>query len=485
MFLKGLFKSKNSNGLENSTDVCEIDDERFSKGWKNGNNGADLESDEVSRLIFVVPTERQLGFQNVEFMTFVHFGMNTFTNREWGKGTENEKLFNPTDLDTDQWCQAIKGSGSKGVILTCKHHDGFCLFQSKYTEHCVKNSSWKDGKGDVLEELAKSCKKFDLKLGVYLSPWDMNNKDYGKEAYNDYFVNQLTELLTNYGEIFEVWFDGAKGKNAVAFEYDWKRYYKLIRELQPNAVISVCGPDVRWCGNEAGKTRPSEWNVVSANLIDAEKTAALSQQDENDTSKLENITTEDQDLGSREVLKNAKKLAWFPSEVDVSMRKGWFYHKSDDKKIKSLEQLMNIYFTSVGGNASLLLNISPNTQGKIAQCDVKRLSEMGDAINDAFSTPVVEAIEWMESDKNFIDVNFAKSEISKIVVREDLTKSQRIELFDVYVKLDNKLTKVASSTTIGSKKIILLSTVQQCNGIRIHIRQSRSIPKINFVGAYK
>lgn len=481
MFFSNLFKK--TGAVPKSE--CSLNDQCFSKGWKNGNNGVELESDEVTRLISVLPTERQLAFQNVEFMTFAHFGMNTFTKREWGTGTEDENLFNPTDLDTDQWCKAIKSSGSKGIILTCKHHDGFCLFQTKYSDHSVKNSKWRDGKGDVLADLSKSCKKYGLKLGVYLSPWDMNNKYYGKEEYNDYFCNQLTELLTNYGEIFEVWFDGAKGKNAVAFEYDWVRYYELIRKLQPDAVISVCGPDVRWCGNEAGKTRPSEWNVVSAQLMDYERIAALSQQGDGDTSKLEDINQMDDDLGSREALKNSKKLVWYPSEVDVSMRKGWFYHKKEDKKIKSLDHLMHIYYTSVGGNASLLLNVSPNTQGKLAQVDVDRLAEMGNAIKEAFARPVAEVSQDFEIDGNFIDVDFAETEVGKIVIREDLTKSQRIELFDVYVKSGDKLVKVYSGTTIGSKKIVLLSESEKCDGVRVHIRQSRSVPHINFVGAYK
>lgn len=486
MFFKSLFKSKSSEETVGfSRTESSLDDECFVLGWKNGNNGFDLESDEVNRLISVLPTERQLAFQNVEFMTFAHFGMNTFTDREWGTGKESENLFNPTDLDTDQWCEAIKSSGSKGIILTCKHHDGFCLFQTKYSDHSVKNSKWRNGKGDVLADLAKSCKKYELKLGVYLSPWDMNNKDYGKEEYNEYFCNQLTELLTNYGEIFEVWFDGAKGKNAVAFEYDWVRYYNLIRELQPNAVISVCGPDVRWCGNEAGKTRPSEWNVVSAQLMDYEKIAALSQQGDGDTSKLENISQEDDDLGSRKALKNAKKLVWYPSEVDVSMRKGWFYHKKQDKAVKSLQQLMHIYYTSVGGNASLLLNMSPNKEGKLAQIDVDRLAEMGKEIKKAFADPVVEVSKAFEMDKNFIDVDFAQSDVRKIVVREDLKKSQRVELFDIYVKSGDKLIKVDSGTTIGSKKIVLLPTSEKCDGVRVHVRQSRSVPQINFIGVYR
>lgn len=459
----------------------------FLTGWKQDNKGVPLNDAQVEQLISVFPTERQLNFQQSEFMIFVHFGMNTFHNREWGTGKESPGDFNPTDLDTDQWCRAAKAAGAKGIVLTCKHHDGFCLFQTKYTEHSVKNSPWKDGMGDVLAELVESCRKYELKVGVYLSPWDMNSKLYGTKAYDDYFVNQLTELLTNYGEIFEVWFDGAKGKDAPDFEYDWKRYYQTIRELQPQAVISVTGPDVRWCGNEAGKCRKSEWNVVSACLMDVEKIAASSQQGEDDTAKLNKMSSLDEDLGSRATLKGVNKLIWYPAEVDVSIRKGWFYHKKEDKTVKSLEKLMQIYYSSVGGNASLLLNVCPNTQGQFADIDVMRLEQMGQEIKAAFSYPVAELDQDIVFNESYFDVSFDKANpVRKIVLREDLTKSQRVEEFAVYLQRNGDYHKVFEGTTIGSKKIIVLPDFIQdaATGLRVHILQSRSTPYLNFIGAY-
>ena len=221
----------------------------------------------------ITPSPRQLAWQQLEFYAFTHFGMNTFTNREWGDGTEDPALFNPDALDADQWVAAVKSAGMKALILTCKHHDGFCLWPSAYTEHSVKNSPWKNGQGDVVREVSDACRRGGIKFGVYLSPWDRHDARYGQgKPYDDYFVSQLTELATNYGDIFCFWFDGAcgEGKNGKKQIYDWERYYAVLRKLQPNAVLNVCGPDVRWCGNEAGHCRKAEWSVVPAELRDAE-----------------------------------------------------------------------------------------------------------------------------------------------------------------------------------------------------------------------
>lgn len=480
-------KKQEEKAKEASHEVLAANPAVFQSGFHNDNNGFALTGPEVDRLTAVVPSRRQLDFQDTEFMVFTHFGMNTFYNREWGNGKEKPSAFNPTDLNTDQWCEAVQSAGAKGIILTCKHHDGFCLFQSAYTEHSVKNSPWQNGKGDVLAELVKSCRKYDLKVGVYLSPWDRNSKLYGTKPYDDYFVNQLTELLTNYGEIFEVWFDGAKGKDAPDFEYDWQRYYDLIRSLQPEAVISVCGPDVRWCGNEAGKCRESEYNVVSAYLTDVERIAAASQQGEGDTAKLLKVSGEDEDLGSRQTLKAVDKLMWYPAEVDVSIRKGWFYHKREDKTVKSLDKLLHIYYNAVGGNASLLLNVCPDKRGQFAPMDVQRLKEMGDAIRQAFANPIAEQAENLQFNGSCIDLHFdIKKAVKKIVLQEDLTKSQRVEKFDVYLKRDGAYYKVYSGTTMGSKKIIAVPEFAQipAEGLRVHVIQSRNTPQMRFVGAY-
>ena len=258
--------------------------------------------DYIKRAAAVVPSKRQLKWHELEFYAFIHFGMNTFTNSEWGNGNDDPVLFNPEKLNANQWAAAVRAAGMKAIILTCKHHDGFCLWPSEYTDYSVKKSKWKDGQGDVVRECAEACKKFGLKFGVYLSPWDRHDPRYGEgEAYNKYFKNQLRELLTNYGDIFCVWFDGAcgEGKNGRKQEYDWQGYYDLIRECQPEAVISVTGPDVRWCGNEAGVCRKSEWNVVPYYYSNQELIAAASQQTAEKPPKRISATT--LDLGSRTI----------------------------------------------------------------------------------------------------------------------------------------------------------------------------------------
>ena len=231
----------------------------------------------VEKLVSIVPSEKQLNWQKLEFTAFLHYGMNTFTGREWGEGTEDVSLFNPKSIDTDNWCESLLKAGIKACIVTAKHHDGFCMWDTKKTDHCVMNSPCSK---DIVAQLSKSCKKYGLKLGIYLSPWDRHEKTYGfGKPYNDYFCAQLTELLSNYGDIYTVWFDGAcgEGTNGHKQMYDWNRYYELINRLQPQAVISICGPDVRWCGNEAGDCRPSEWSVVPATLVDNEKIQEASQ----------------------------------------------------------------------------------------------------------------------------------------------------------------------------------------------------------------
>lgn len=271
------------------------------------------------------PSERQIKYQQTEYYAFIHFTVNTFTGKEWGDGTEAETIFNPEMLDAEQWARTVKDGQMKGIILTCKHHDGFCLWPSAGTEHSVKNSPYKDGKGDVVKEISDACKKYGLKFGIYLSPWDRNQKTYGLgEAYNDFFIEQLTELLTNYGEIFSVWFDGAcgEGANGLKQTYDWKRYYEVIRKIQPNACICVCGPDIRWCGNEAGHTRSSEWSVVPRRLSWEETVEGKSQTEDNTEFRQKIIRSEDLDLGSRTALKNEDDLIWYPVEVNTSIRPG-------------------------------------------------------------------------------------------------------------------------------------------------------------------
>ena len=288
----------------------------FDKNWTTVNNNYPLNDKEVERYISVKPSANQLALVDKPFYTFMHFGMNTATDREWGAGVEKATDFTIKSIDAKQWVETAKSAGATGVILTCKHHDGFCLWPSEYTSFCVKNSSYK---GDIVKEVSDECHKQGMDFGVYLSPWDMHDERYGTDAYNDYFCNQLTELLTNYGEIFEVWFDGAKGSNAKKFEYDWQRYYDLIRKLQPKANIAICGPDIRWVGNEGGKSRKSEYSVVPCALREADRIMALSQQDENQASSLQKYNQMDEDLGSRKILEKNAYICWFPAEVDVSI----------------------------------------------------------------------------------------------------------------------------------------------------------------------
>ncbi|MDE6524825.1 MAG: alpha-L-fucosidase, partial [Paramuribaculum sp.] len=325
-----------------------------------------------------VPTANQLAWQDLELTAFLHFGINTFTDREWGDGKEDPALFNPSELDAEQWVKTLKDAGFKLVILTAKHHDGFCLWPTKTTDHSVASSPWKDGKGDVVRELRDACDKYGMKLGIYLSPWDRNSPKYGdSEAYNDQFVAQLTELLTNYGKIDEVWFDGAcgEGPNGKKQVYDWPRFRKVMEELQPEAVLAITGDDVRWVGNEGGVGRETEWSVTPLMPSIFPESEAY-----NDSLGINAMA---KNIGDREMLANAKEVRWWPSEVDVSIRPGWFYH--DSQQPKSLAHMADIYLSSVGRNSVLLLNIPPDRRGLIADADVARLKEFRQWIDANFS----------------------------------------------------------------------------------------------------
>ena len=417
------------------------------------------------RLVKIRPSKRQLEWQQTEFYAFVHFTVNTFTDKEWGDGTESPEIFNPVKLDARQWCKTIKTAGMKGLILTCKHHDGFCLWPSRFTNHTVAASPYKDGKGDIVREVSEACSEFGLKFGVYLSPWDRNSQLYGQgKPYDDFFVNQLTELLSNYGKVFSVWFDGAcgEGPNGKKQVYDFERYYKVIRDLQPDACISVCGPDVRWCGNEAGHCRKSEWSVVPARTKDTEIIKERSQHEDSDEFRQRKISASDEDLGSRAILENEKDLIWYPAEVNTSIRPGWFYHEYEDDKVRSLEELTNIYFNSVGGNATFLLNIPPTREGLFHKNDVARLQELGDFLRNEFANPIKELNEkeikvntTSQADNFSVMIDLQPSKIKYIIIQEDIEKSQRVESFEVIVKnSSSKYETLFSGTTIGYKKII-------------------------------
>ncbi len=460
----------------------------------------------------IVPSERQIKWQETEFYAFFHFGMNTFTNSEWGNGNEDPELFNPEKLDCRQWAKVCQLSGMKGLILTAKHHDGFCLWPSAYTDHCVRSSKWKDGKGDVVAECAKACKEFGIKFGIYVSPWDRHEPTYGTgEAYNRFFKNQLRELLTAYGELFCVWFDGAcgEGANGKKQEYDWEGYYKLIRELQPNATINICGPDVRWCGNEAGVCRKSEWSVVPYWHSNSELIAAASQKDVSKPPKKINPTA--LDLGSRKAIKNCNKLIWYPAEVDTSIRKGWFYHPDEDYSVKPLSKLMEIYYNSVGANANFLLNIPPTPEGKIAEKDLETLLAMGAQLEIDFNENLAD--NSIVTDNRHLDENhtgqMALSEypdsywhsgddpegaelildlgdeydIDKIVLGENIRTGQQIEKFTLYAQVKGKWKKLAAETTIGYKRICRFKEIR-VRYFKLVIEKARCFATISKFEAY-
>ena len=467
-----------------------------------------------ARLVAVCPSERQLEYQKLEFVGFIHYNVNTYTGREWGDGTESPAIFNPTNLDALQWVQSMKAAGINLIILTCKHHDGFCLWPSAYTDHTVASSPYKNGKGDIVKEVSEACAKEGLKFGVYLSPWDRNQKVYGQgEVYDDYFCNQLTELLTNYGPVHTVWLDGAcgEGPNGKKQYYNFPRYYRLVRELQPQACINVCGPDIRWCGNEAGDTRPSEWSVVPEALCHAEYVESHSQQEDNAKFREQKISSVERDLGSRGRLRDIEKLVWYPSEVNTSIRPGWFYHEEEDDKVKSLNKLVRIYERSIGGNAIFLLNVPPNKEGRIADQDVARLKELGDYFKHTFRENVaekaifrankekagyeIENVRDMMSDKWYmpedgetsveIEIELEKKEaLHYLVMQEHIQLSQRIEDFQVYAKVEDKWIRVYKGTTVGYKKIVRLHDIET-NMLKIQIKDSRVCPTLHFVGVYK
>ena len=456
---------------------------KLDRNWTTDNNGAPLNDEEVQGYISVVPTPSQQRLQDKPFYAFFHFGMNTANDREWGCGSEVASDFDITKIKPEQWVKTVKAAGMTGVILTCKHHDGFCLWNTGTTDFNVMNSPM--GK-DIVKAVSDECHKQGIEFGVYLSPWDMHEPTYGTEQYNDYFIRQLTELCGNYGELFEVWFDGAKGANAKAFTYDWQRYYKLIRTMQPNANIAICGEDIRWVGNEAGKARKNEYSVVPASLKQCEAIEKNSQNAEGDAARLQKVDTMDEDLGSRNILKNNANLSWYPAEVDVSIRKGWFYHKKDDRTVKSARRLFKIYLTSVGNNCTLLLNIPPTDKGVICAKDVRNLKALGKKINDITAYPVLEQnIGELKADQGYLEFSFdSEKKLKYFVISEDLAYSQRIEKFDLYIKKPNGSYKRAyQGTIVGAKKIVKLN--KKATGAVLVIRQSRSTPHIKSVGFYE
>ncbi|MHC5269485.1 alpha-L-fucosidase [Enterococcus sp. LJL98] len=461
---------------------------------------------EINQLTKVVPTARQLAWQETEYYGFIHFGVNTMTDREWGLGDEPLSLFHPEKLDADLWVKTLAESQMQGVILTCKHHDGFCLWPTKTTEYSVKNTPWKEGTGDLVQEVSAACQKYGLKFGVYLSPWDRHEPSYGSgQAYNDLYAQQLTELLTNYGDIFSVWLDGANGEgpNGKQQNYDWEQINQLVRRYQPQAAISVCGPDVRWCGNEAGQTRAQEWSVVPAALQDLEKIAERSQQVD-DGLFSRKVTSGDEDLGSREVLADYQgELVWFPAEVNTSIRPGWFYHASEDDQVRTVEELYQIYLNSVGGNATFLLNIPPNQAGEIHANDVGVLMALGEKIKAVKEEAVIRrgtlsdsSGQWSGSVADFLDdanqvwshhtmqespyiqVNWEEAQtLSRVTLQEDISQSQRIEAFSVYYYHNHQWKKWLTGGMVGYQRILEGEPITT-TGVRVVFHAYREYPTL-------
>ncbi|MEG1400914.1 alpha-L-fucosidase [Bacteroides sp.] len=447
----------------------------------------------------VVPSQRQLNWQKMEYTAFICYGINTFTDKEWGTGKEDPKQFKPTNLDAGQWVSTAKEAGMKMILLTCKHHDGFCLWPSKETDFSVESSPWKGGKGDLVREVSDACRKEGLKFAVYLSPWDMNHPTYGTEAYNDVFTNQLTELLTQYGQVDEVWFDGAcgEGPNGKKQVYDFKRYYETIRKLQPQAVIAVMGPDVRWVGTESGYGRDTEWSVIPAAEASLKEIANSSQQEAGTGTFLPTGGNMKKDMGSRLLLEKANGVIWYPSEVDVSIRPGWYYHAKEDVKVKTPQKLIDIYYSSVGKNSLLLLNIPPDKRGLIHENDKHSLLEMKRILQNTFAHNYVGKkykkltdnrldTYWQGSAKNkVIEIALeGEQKIDRLLLQENITQGQRIEEFMLECLTGSEWRTVATGTTVGFKRILRFDSVT-CNKVRITILKSRDVPQLAEVGLYK
>ena len=452
-----------------------------------------------------LPDENQLAWHEMEMNAFVHFTTNTFTGKEWGYGDESPSIFNPTAYDADQWVRTFKETGFKGVILTCKHHDGFCLWPSQYTEHSVKNSPWRNGEGDVVRDVMRACKKYELKFGVYLSPWDRNHSDYGTPAYLEYYRNQLKELFTNYGPVFEMWFDGANGgdgyyggkreKRSIngSTYYDWPTTLQLVRDMEPAILFfSDAGPGVRWVGNERGVAGETNWNTITPDTLYAGKAG------------IEKLLNEGHENGTH----------WIPAEVDVSIRKGWFYHAEEDTLVKTPQQLFDIYLTSVGRGSTLLLNVPPDRRGLVHEKDVASLQGFRELLDTEFRTNLalnkkVTATSHRGDDKRYaanhitdgnkdtywstndevltgsLEIELEKNQsIKYVVLQEDVRLGQRIKAFSIDVLQGDQWESVVRATTIGYKRILRLEHPVQAEARRINILDAKACPVISNVAVY-
>lgn len=451
-----------------------------------------------------IPSEAQLKWHEMETNAFVHFTTNTFTGREWGNGDENESVFNPTSLDAGQWARTLKETGFKTLILTCKHHDGFCLWPSKYTEHSVKNSPFRKGKGDVVREVSDACRKYGLHFGVYLSPWDRNHAEYGRPAYVEYYRNQLKELFTQYGPIFEMWFDGANGGSGYyggaretrkingATYYDWPTTLAFVRTMQPNVIFfSDAGPGVRWVGNERGIAGETNWNTISTDTLFAGKAG------------VEDLLNHGSPDGNK----------WVPAEVDVSIRPGWFYHREEDSLVKTPERLFQIYLSSVGRGSTLLLNVPPDQRGLLHENDVMALKGFRKLLNKEFAVNLakgarVKASSYRGNAKEFsaqnvvdsnpdsywatddnvttgsLEIDLGKiSTVKYVILQEYIRLGQRVSSFIIEARKGDSWERIAAGTTIGYKRILSIPSTKT-NKIKVTITSSKACPVISTIAVY-
>lgn len=394
------------------------------------------------------PSAAQLAWQRDELALFTHFGVNTFSDREWGDGTETTASFNPTALDARQWTGAARAAGFKSVILTAKHHDGFCLWPSATTQHSVARSPFRNGQGDVVREVADACRADGLRLGLYLSPWDRNSPHYGTERYSDFYCDQLTELLTRYGAVHEVWFDGANGEGPSGKRqaYDWPRYWGLVRKLQPDAVIfSDAGPDVRWIGNERGSAGETNWSTVDPAVVPVPGS---------DGPEVIRMLQEGDAEGS----------VWRPGETDTSIRPGWFYHASEDDKVRGVDDLVSLYFSSVGRNSKLLLNVPPTREGLLHATDVQRLAGMRATLDRLFAIDLATASStvWRPGARlATVQHELQRGAAAGIaVIAEDIRQGQVIGRWRLEGQGAAGWLPLASGTTVGYKRIVRFPTAR-------------------------
>jgi alpha-L-fucosidase len=455
-----------------------------------------------------LPSPRHLRWHELEVYSFLHFTVNTFTDREWGNGDEDPAIFNPTEFNADKIVGALKAGGMKGVILTCKHHDGFCLWPTRTTAHCVRKSPWRDGKGDVVREISDAARRQGLKFGIYVSPWDRNHAQYGRREYIDVYRAQLRELLTGYGPIFEVWHDGANGGTGFygganerrtidkATYYDWPATWDMVRALQPEAVIfSDVGPDIRWVGNEKGFANETDWATFDPKGVNGTPASPG------------NVVTKESGTGTR------NGSHWLPAECDVSIRPGWFWHPKENSQVKQGSRLMDLYFESVGRGASFLLNVPPDRRGLLGDEDVTALRSFGGLLEKTFDRNLAAGAKVTASNvrgkskayrgENLLDGNrdtywstddslkaadivleFRQPVSFDVVrLRENLRLGQRVDAFAIDTWNDGNWKEFAKGTSIGSCRL-LKSTMASTTRVKLRIIEAAACPAISEFGLF-